>query len=230
MKKHKITILFSILILTAGVSIGGAQDLEWTMQTHPKEIYKLGPDIDAYTEQGYVPFGLGAINNSLVTFFMRGEGIYSELWQLKWYHSSEEIEAGVNEEIAKGFVPFGISSTDFGFFIYYIKSGWKTEEWSFIESPANKDGIVRAITRYLKGGFLPVGITRVGNKYWTLVTSYDKAVVDSVGVETYELDSPDLQSGINAVIRQGYLPYGIMVDEEDGEEKLFVLYVKFLTE
>jgi hypothetical protein len=224
----KLSILVSIFFVIAGAA--GAQQIEWTMQPHSQEIYKLEREITERTDEGYVPFGIGNLNGKLISFFLRGPGIIGELWQLKWYHTSEEIEAGVNEEIGKGFVPFGISSTDYGFFIYYIKSGWKTEEWSFIESPANKDGIVRAITRYLKGGFLPVGLTRVGNKYWTLVSSYDKAVVDSVGVETYELDSPELQTSINAVIRQGYLPYGIMVDEENGEEKLFVLYVKFLTE
>lgn len=226
MKQRKIT-TFILIILTLAGAAAGAQNLEWTMQAHPTEIYRLAPDIEEYTDQGFVPFGIGSVNSNLVTFFLRGQGVYSELWQLKWYHSSEEIEAGINGEIAAGFVPFGIESTDYGFFIYYIKSGWKTKNWSFVESPATKDGIVNALTRYLAKGFLPVGITRVGNKYWTLVTSYDKAVVDSVGVETYGLDSPDLQSAINAVIRQGYFPYGIMVDEEAGVEKLFVLYVKF---
>ena len=84
MKQKKIIILAISGILIFAATIAGAQNLEWTMQTHPKEIYKLAPDIEQYTNQGYVPFGLGEINSNLVTFFMRGEGVYSELWQLKW--------------------------------------------------------------------------------------------------------------------------------------------------
>lgn len=225
MSGKKVSILLTIFVIVAGSA--GAQQIEWTMQTHSQEIYKLEREITERTDEGYVPFGIGNLNGKLTSFFLRGPGITGELWQLKWYHSSEEIQDGIEAEIDKGFVPFGVSSTSYGFFIFYIKSGWKSEEWSFIESPANKESAVKALTRYLQAGFIPVGLTRVGEKYWILVTSYDKAVIDSVGIDYYSLEDDAIANGLNGVMKQGYLPYGIMFDEAEGEQKLFVLYIKF---
>ncbi len=222
--RKKIIFLTLIIFFFLSFDNLSAQQYQWKLQNHSPEFEKLNNEIDTLASEGYLPFALTYNEDRLLSLFVRGPGIKMSRWELSWYRESDEIKAGLDDHLENGFIPFAVAQSDLGLFIFYVDTGWKTEQWTFVQSEKNKEKTIQALQPYLEKKFVPVGVTEIDNKYWVLLIQQPDRGIRKIYFDEFEVNNDAIQKGINALFSDGFLPYGMTL----YENKLHIISVSFL--
>jgi hypothetical protein len=174
-------------------------------------------------ENGYVPLGITYDNVELYLLYISDPGFSAQAWSIEWYENRNEVQNGMTDNMNQGYVPVGITYTGDLVYVLYLMMESSVEAWSLIPSAMDLSDVHDAIQPSVRQGYIPVGITAYEGEYWTLLLRIPGTTAEEWMIEVYEVGTHG--DYINANIEQGYLPWGMMYDAENGE--IDILYVGF---
>ncbi len=222
--KRLVSVSLCVLIIVFSFDVY-AQTISWEIKLHNSTNTNiLTEEITAYVNNGYVPLGITYDNTELYILYVQDDEFGMQAWSLDWYEDRNELQNSITNQMNQGYIPTGITYTGDLFYVLYIQVESSAEAWRLEPAPStNLKAVQKTIQPYIKQGYLPVGITELENKYWTLLLRIPDTTAQYWSIETYDVGRH--ANPINSKIEQGYVPWGVMYNRNAGE--IDILYVKF---
>jgi hypothetical protein len=186
-----------------------AQNINWEIKRHNTHLESLKAEVTDFMQQGYVPMGLSYDNVELYILYVKGLGQEVEGWLIEWYQNRDELLEGISGEMKKGYLPTGIAYVGDTIYVLFIHSKNTATNWRIEPSETDLRKVQEKIQPWVSQGYFPMDITANEDTYVTLLVELERTVIKSWTIERYEVGAHG--DAINAKIREGYIPWGIMV-------------------
>jgi len=185
-----------------------AQNIEWEIKSHSTRLETLKEEVTANMQRGFVPIGLTYDNVELYILYIKGLGQEVEGWLIEWYNNRDELLEGISGEMNKGYLPTGIAYAGDTIYVLFIHSKNTATSWRIEPSETDLRKVQEKIHPWIDQGYFPMDITSNEGTYVTLLVALERTVIKSWTIERYEVGTHG--DAINANIRQGFIPWGIM--------------------
>jgi len=202
-------IVFGI-ILTALLSVSPASaQLSWQLKAHSMNATTFQNEMQTMVNGGWTPVGLSQYGTNMYVMYLGGDPFNMIAWNLKWYHDTNTLQNDITFQMNNGYFPLGISYAGDVFYVIYIQpQNSNATAWQLIPSATNMGAVQSAISSYTNQYYLPCGITKYGNQFWTLLVQIPDTTAKSWEINQYVAQDNIVQSNINLALANNKVPWG----------------------
>lgn len=207
------TILFPAVLLT--VDAGGRQEEAPADSESGTEI-----ELDEPTDTGEQQLNPEPAEPGSAEEPERG----SPIWVLADHQLEETIEREISGLVADGYTPVGMETTEDGISVLYLRTDEVLFDRWIIHEFTELDNLNSEMSDFLVEGWLPTGFSKNGDSITTLFIRAEETAIS--GWRIHDVPAGDLEQLVSvseAYIEEGYVPYGISVDESDNRIWLLLL-------
>jgi hypothetical protein len=222
-------LLIVLISISFIIGLGGTLygETNFLIEAYAEEGEKVKKRIDALGTEGFIPVGIEIESDSgLMVFYVQDPSFRFENWLLFNHELNEDFEAEVTGLLKEGWVPMDIAKTEKGITMLYVKGGTvediTVDGWRIAKSEMNTDTLQNVLSDFREKGFTPWGLSLDGKDVWYLFIDDNTAQNKQFFVEGYKLDSDYVKKSITDDINNGWMPWGMMMENLST----FILYTK----
>ena len=191
------------------------------LQEVPDHVWSLtryvGEDVEEVTEQvnrdledgSYLPVGLDA-DPDIALFLIENDEIPFTNWIIYEFDDASDLEDEFTGFLADGWVPMDIARTSNGITALFVEAEVEFNGWQLVTSRAESSAIERTVSNLRDDGYTVWGQALDGEGMWHLaMREVGLEQPRDVRFETYPDDPAALQDGINEMIEEVWVPWGL---------------------
>jgi len=184
----------------------------WELIRHPNNIDKIREQVTEYANQGKTPMGLSVVGENVYILYVTGNKFKLDRWEINWYDSVDSLKNGITEKMDSGFMPVGLHYDGNQFFILFIKTAFKATHWHIMPSQRTLNSLQQAIADLTANYYVPMDLAAHGDQFFTLLVRIPTTTIKQWHIVTYQANNAAITSGINAMVNQGWNPWGMDFD------------------
>ena len=194
----------------------------WELVRHPNNTDSLREQVTQYVNEGKTPMGMSIIGNNVYILYVTGNKFDLKRWEINWYNSVDSLRDGITSKMNAGLMPVGLHYDGDQFFILSIKTSFKATHWRIMPSDRTLTSLQQSISDLTADHYVPMDLAAYAENFYTLLVRIPTTTIKQWHIKTFEADNSAITPGINAMLRQGWNPWGM---DFDGD-KVRVLFVK----
>ena len=229
---HKTIGLFLKLALTTLVAVsptfaqeaqGDEADVPWRVLVYSLQENNAEQEVTDLVRQGFLPVGfeIEPEDGSLSILVVRRGDLEIEGWLIADYTDWNALEAEITGSIQSGLIPMDISRYGDAIAILWVQADIPVEGWRIHAAENTVTGRIRAVNQFQEQGFTVWGVSVHADLAWYLFMKQTGEQPTST-VAAYAKDANELQNGMVASSRDGWLPNAFAITAE----AFLVSYVK----
>lgn len=147
------------------------------------------------------------------------------VWVIADHELNEMIEREISGLVEDGYTPIGMETTDNGISVLYLQTSEVLFDRWVIHEFTELDNLNQEMSEFLVEGWVPTGFSKDGDSITALFIRSEETAVSGWRID--DVPAGDTQQLINvteAYIQEGFVPYGLSID--DSDDRVWLLFLE----